>query len=87
MNGSELANSFFYRRDLWQGQPVTVEVWSEKGTVRGVLWPVLAELGVGFHVMHGFSSATCVHDVSNSGNDERPLIALYVGDATRPVYA
>ena len=51
MNGSELANSFFYRRDLWQGQPVTVEVWSEKGTVRGVLWPVLAELGVGFRVM------------------------------------
>jgi hypothetical protein len=80
INGSDLADSFFYRRDLWQSQPVTVEVWSEKGTVRGVLWPVLAELGVGFRVMHGFSSATCVHDVSNNGNNDRPLIALYVGD-------
>ncbi len=79
-NGSELADTFFYRRDLWQSQPVNVEVWSEKGTVRGVLWPVLAELGVGFRVMHGFSSATCVHDVSNNGNDDRPLVALYVGD-------
>lgn len=79
-NGAEFARSYFYRRDLWQTQPVTVEVWSEKGTVRGVLWPVLAELGVGFRVMHGFSSATCVHDVSNNGNDDRPLIALYVGD-------
>jgi hypothetical protein len=28
-------NSF--RRDYWDQQPVRVEVWSEKGTVRGVL--------------------------------------------------
>ena len=26
-----------YRRDFWTQQPVRVEVWSEKGTVRGVL--------------------------------------------------
>src|SRR5882724_8003317 len=26
-----------YRRDFWTLQPVRVEVWSEKGTVRGVL--------------------------------------------------
>ncbi len=30
-----------YRRDFWNQQPVRVEVWSEKGTVRGVLAPVL----------------------------------------------
>ena len=30
-----------YRRDFWDQQPVRVEVWSEKGTVRGVLAPVL----------------------------------------------
>jgi hypothetical protein len=30
-----------YRRDFWNQQPVRVEVWSEKGTVRGVLQPVL----------------------------------------------
>ena len=47
-----------YRRDFWNQQPVRVEVWSEKGTVRGVLAPVLDEYGVGFRVMHGFSSAT-----------------------------
>lgn len=28
-----------YRRDLWQDQPHRVEVWSEKGTIRGVLAP------------------------------------------------
>ena len=79
-DGAEFAKGFFYRRDLWQSQPQTVEVWSEKGTVRGVLWPVLANLGVGFRVMHGFSSATCIYDVCNNGNDDRPLVALYIGD-------
>jgi hypothetical protein len=79
-NPSQCADGFFYRRDLWQTQPKTVEVWSEKGTVRGVLWPVLSRLGVGFRVMHGFSSATSVWGVSNQGNDDRPLVALYIGD-------
>jgi hypothetical protein len=68
-----------YRRDFWKTQPKRVEVWSEKGTVRGVLAPVLDEYGVGFRVMHGFSSATVVHDVADDG-DGRLLIALYVGD-------
>jgi hypothetical protein len=68
-----------YRRSFWDQQPVRVEVWSEKGTVRGVLKPVLDEYGVGFRVLHGFSSATSVYDVAMS-DDERPLIALYVGD-------
>jgi len=79
-NPSRCADGFFYRRDLWQTQPHTVECWSEKGTVRGVLWPILSRLGVGFRVLHGFSSTTVVWDVSNRGNDDRPLIALYIGD-------
>src|SRR5262245_3307982 len=37
-----------YRRDFWNQQPVRCEVWSEKGTVRGVLAPVLDEYAVGF---------------------------------------
>ena len=68
-----------YRRDFWNLQPVRVEVWSEKGTVRGVLDPVLNRYGVGFRVMHGFSGATTVHDVAED-DDGRDLIALYVGD-------
>jgi hypothetical protein len=79
-NPSQCADGFFYRRDLWQTQPHTVEVWAEKGTVRGVLWPVLSRFGVGFRVLHGFNSATGVWQVSNPGNDDRPLIALYIGD-------
>jgi hypothetical protein len=68
-----------YRRDFWNRQPVRVEVWSEKGTVRGVLQPVLDAYAVGFRVMHGFSSGTVVHNIAED-DDGRPLIALYVGD-------
>jgi hypothetical protein len=68
-----------YRREYWNQQPVRVEVWSEKGTVRGVLRPVLDEYGVGFRVVHGFASATIVHDVAED-DDGRDLIVLYVGD-------
>jgi hypothetical protein len=68
-----------YRRDFWNQQPVRCEVWSEKGTVRGVLAPVLDEYGAGFRVLHGFSGATTIHDVAED-DDGRPLIVLYVGD-------
>jgi hypothetical protein len=68
-----------YRRDFWNQQPVRCEVWSEKGTVRGVLQPVLDKYAVGFRVMHGFTSATAVYDICQ-GDDGRELIALYVGD-------
>jgi hypothetical protein len=68
-----------YRRDFWDQQPVRVIVVSEKGTVRGLLKPVLDYFAVGFQVMHGFSSATIVHDISQD-DDGRQLIILYVGD-------
>jgi hypothetical protein len=68
-----------YRRDFWGQQPVRVEVWSEKGTIRGVLAPVLDEYGVGFRVMHGFSGATTIYDVAQD-NDGRELVVLYCGD-------
>ena len=68
-----------YRRDFWTQQPVRVEVWSEKGTVRGVLQPVLDEYAVGFRVMHGFSGATTIYSVAQDV-DGRLLIVLYVGD-------
>ncbi|BAL09533.1 MULTISPECIES: hypothetical protein [Bradyrhizobium] len=68
-----------YRRDFWDQQPCRVEVWSEKGTVRGVLKPVLDQYAVGFRVQHGFSSATAVHNVADD-TDGRPLVVLYVGD-------
>jgi hypothetical protein len=68
-----------YRRDFWNQQPVLCEVWSEKGTVRGVLQPVLNEYAVGFNAVHGFNSATNAYTAAQGG-DGRELIVLYVGD-------
>jgi hypothetical protein len=68
-----------YRRNFWDQQPVRVCVVSEKGTVRGVLKPVLDAYGVGFLAVHGFSSATMAYNLAQD-NDGRDLIILYVGD-------
>jgi hypothetical protein len=74
-----VAVSRSYRRDFWVHQPVRVAVVSEKGTVRGVLRPVLDHYGVGFLVLHGFSGATTIYNIAQD-DDGRPLIVLYVGD-------
>lgn len=68
-----------YRRDYWRQQPVRLLVISEKGTVRGLLKPVLDVYGVGFLPVHGFNSATNVHKLCED-YDGRDLIILYVGD-------
>ena len=68
-----------YRRDYWSQQPIVVEVWSEKGTVRGTLAPVLKEYGVTFRVMHGYGSATDLHQIAKETENE-PVLVLYVGD-------
>jgi hypothetical protein len=70
-----------YRQNFWLHQPEIVEVWSEKGTVRGTLAPVLKEFGVSFSVKHGFDSSTSVHLAAEQTRDlDRPMIVLYVGD-------
>lgn len=70
-----------YRKDYWSMQPRRVEVWSEKGTVRGTLAPVLHEFGVTFRVMHGYGSATALHDIAQeTAANPKPLTVLYVGD-------
>lgn len=70
-----------YRKDYWQDQPRIVEVWSEKGTVRGTLAPVLDEYGITLRVFHGFSSATALHDAAlEQAGSKKPTTILYVGD-------
>jgi len=76
-----IAASEQFRRDYWDYQPCRIEVWSEKGTVRGTLAPVLKKYAVGFQVMHGFGSATAVKMAADaSNNDEKRRVVLYVGD-------
>ncbi len=70
-----------YRKDYWSMQPRRVEVWSEKGTVRGTVAPVLEAHGVTFRVMHGYGSATSIYDTAQETLDNsKPLTILYIGD-------
>lgn len=69
-----------YRRDRWQDQPCRIEVWSEKGTVRGTLAPVLHEYGVTFRVMHGYASSTSLYQAASDSLIGQPLTVFYVGD-------
>ncbi len=70
-----------YRKNFWSMQSERLEVWSEKGTVRGTLGPILDEFAVTFRVMHGFSSATVIKNVADeTGGLDCPLRVLYVGD-------
>jgi hypothetical protein len=87
-NPAEYAETvqYSYRRDRWSEQPRLLEVWSEKGTVRGTLAPVLQRYAVTFRVFRGFASATAVNDVAVETNGEFDAggaprrLALYVGD-------
>jgi hypothetical protein len=70
-----------YRRDRWELQSERVEVWSEKGTVRGTLAPVLYEFGVTFRVMHGYTSWTCLYKIAAECEENlKPLTVFYIGD-------
>ena len=73
-----------FRLDAWQYQPFRVEVWSEKGTVRGILRPVLDRHKVTFRVFHGWASATSVKEaaIESQRTDQqgKHFVALYVGD-------
>jgi hypothetical protein len=70
-----------YRLDYWEQQPVAVEVWSEKSTVSGTLRPIIRRFGVGYRSMHGFTSATKIHDIADlTLSLDKPLRVLYVGD-------
>lgn len=70
-----------YRRDHWMYQPRHVEVWSEKGTVRGTLAPVLNEHGVTFRVLHGYGSATALMEAAiEIARLNKETWIIYVGD-------
>jgi hypothetical protein len=70
-----------YQRDAWLRQRHRVEVWSEKATVSGTIAPVLDAYGVSYRYMHGYSSATALHETAEDSEAEtRVFVVLYVGD-------
>lgn len=70
-----------YRRDLWIGQGVHVEVWAEKDAIRGVIAPVTADYDVPLMISRGFSSETFLYETAEDINEDQKLTVIYqLGD-------
>jgi hypothetical protein len=70
-----------YRRDNWADQDNRVQLWAEKGTMRGVVAPILEKWGIDFLVAHGYNSATAMNSAAEYSNaSSKPLTILYIGD-------
>lgn len=73
-----------YRKNLWAGTDVEVELWIEKSALAGVIYPVTAEYDVPLMCTGGFSSETFAHDaVSDLRGSGRRLIVLSLYDFDR----
>jgi hypothetical protein len=71
-----------YRDDFWKQQDSWLKVVTEKSTIIGAVAPILNEFAVRWKVMHGYGSATALHDIAETSlnDDERSLEILYIGD-------
>lgn len=71
-----------YRDDFWRRQDSWIKVFTEKSTIIGAVKPVLNKFAVRWKVMHGYGSATTLHDVAEESlnDDDRRLEILYIGD-------
>ena len=73
-----------YRKNPWADQPYHVELWTEKGTVRGLLQGIREDYQLPLRVMHGYTSATCVKEITKVLDDcyyeDKKYVALYAGD-------
>jgi hypothetical protein len=71
----------FYRRALWDEQPVYVEVWTEKDALAGVLLEVTGEWDVPLMVTKGFSSVSYLYEAAKEIERQgKPAWLYYFGD-------
>jgi hypothetical protein len=55
-----------YRRSLWRGQPVGVQVYTEKDAISGVVLPITSLYDVPLGVVRGYCSETFAYEVAQS---------------------
>lgn len=70
-----------YRRNLWAGANVSVEIWCEKDALAGVLLEETAIWDVPLMVARGFSSESFLHATAEQIKDDgRPTYIYHFGD-------
>jgi len=70
-----------YRKDIWNAQPVYVEVWLEKDALSGVFADITERYGVTLVVGRGYNSWSAYKDAAGRFNAiDKPSYILYFGD-------
>jgi hypothetical protein len=70
-----------YRRAIWDEQESYVEIWLEKDSLSGVLYPLTAEWDVPLMITRGFPSLSFLHEAAESIRGESKSTYLYyIGD-------
>jgi len=67
-----------YRRNLWELQPIRVEVWLEKDALSGIFEDILDPYGVTLNVGRAFDGWDSIHNAAQRLGDED--VILYFGD-------
>ncbi len=71
----------FYRRALWDDQPVYVEVWLEKDALAGVLYEETAAYDVPLMVSRGYASLSYLYTAAEAiSEQDKPAFLYYFGD-------
>jgi hypothetical protein len=70
-----------YRRALWHDQDASVEVYSEKDAIAGLLYEVTAKWDVPLGVLRGYASESFAFEVGDAiARDGRPAFVYHFGD-------
>jgi hypothetical protein len=66
-----------YRRNLWQSVNAHVEIWLEKRSLVGQLWPVCSQYGVTLFPCGGYSSISFAYEAADAWEDIDKQIYVY----------
>jgi len=70
-----------YRRDVWDTQPVYLEVWLEKDALSGIFEDVMNPYGVTLNVGRGYDGWDSIHNAATRFQDiAADVTVLYFGD-------
>jgi hypothetical protein len=72
----------FYKRSIWEGQDVHLQIWLEKDAIRSVIEPVTDEFNVPLVVARGFASETLAWKAAQSikRQPEKAAVIYQLGD-------
>lgn len=71
----------FYRRALWDTQPVHVEIWLEKDALAGVINGITSNYDVPLYVTRGYPSLSYLYEAAQALADiDKPVFVYHFGD-------